>query len=312
MKRYLIPVFLLLAVAACGGGGGRKGADGNAADSLAASAPKKPAPVAKPSAADTLTLANTRGRLPQEPVFDIVTTMGTIRVKLYKDTPKHRENFTRLALTRFYDDVLFHRVISGFMIQGGDPYTRDTSRVEEWGEGGPGYTIDAEILPQHRHKKGALAAARRGNLANPMRESSGSQFYLVQDSIGCRHLNGEYTVFGETVGGLNVIDRIAHVQTDRYDHPLTPVRIVRIRPNDELNRRALEEEQRAAEVIETPEQPEKEAVRKPETKTDKKTDAKIDQQTGLVEEEFDVESAQPDTASTPRRRLFNFRKRSKE
>ena len=312
MKRYLIPVFLLLAVAACGGGGGRKGADGNAADSLAASVPEKPAPVARPSGADTLTLANTRGRLPQEPVFDIVTTMGTIRVKLYKDTPKHRENFTRLALTHFYDDVLFHRVISGFMIQGGDPYTRDTSRVEEWGEGGPGYTIDAEILPQHRHKKGALAAARRGNLANPMRESSGSQFYLVQDSIGCRHLNGEYTVFGETVGGLNVIDRIAHVQTDRYDHPLTPVRIVRIRPNDELNRRALEEEQRAAEVIETPEQPEKEAVKKPETKTDKKTDAKIDQQTGLVEEEFDVESAQPDTASSPRRRLFNFRKRSKE
>ena len=106
MKRYLIPVFLLLAVAACGGGGGRKGADGNAADSLAASVPEKPAPVARPSAADTLTLANTRGRMPQEPVFDIVTTMGTIRVKLYKDTPKHRENFTRLALTHFYVGII--------------------------------------------------------------------------------------------------------------------------------------------------------------------------------------------------------------
>ena len=309
MKRYLILVFLLLAAAACGGGGGRKGADGNAADSLAASAPEKPAPAARPSevrpsGADTLSLSNSRSRIPKEPVFDIVTTMGTIRVKLYKDTPKHRDNFIRLALSHYYDDVLFHRVISGFMIQGGDPFTRDTSRVEEWGEGGPGYTIDAEILPQHRHKKGALAAARRGNLANPMRESSGSQFYLVQDSIGCRHLNGEYTVFGETVGGLNVIDRIAHVQTDRYDHPVNPVRILRIRPNDELNRRALEEEQRAEETVETPEQPEKEAG--------KKKDVNIDQQTGLVEEEFDVSPAQQDTASTPRRRRLNLRRRSKE
>ena len=145
--------------------------------------------------------------------------MGTIRVKLYKDTPKHRDNFARLAITRYYDGLLFHRVIDGFMVQGGDPYTRDTSRVEEWGEGGPGYTIDAEILPEHRHKKGALAAARRGNLANPMRESSGSQFYLVQDSTNCKHLNGEYTVFGETIGGLNVIDRIARVQTDGPARP---------------------------------------------------------------------------------------------
>ena len=194
---------------------------------------------------DTASLAKTRSKLPQEPVFDIVTTMGTIRVKLYKDTPKHRDNFTRLALTRYYDGVLFHRVINGFMIQGGDPYTRDTSRVEEWGEGGPGYTIDAEILPEHTHKKGALAAARRGDLANPMKESSGSQFYLVQDSTNCKHLNGEYTVFGETVGGLNVIDRIARVQTDRFDRPVHPVVIQRIRPNEPLNKRALEEEQRA-------------------------------------------------------------------
>ena len=268
MKRYLIPVFLLLAVAACGGGGGRKGADGNAADSLAASVPEKPAPVARPSGADTLTLANTRGRLPQEPVFDIVTTMGTIRVKLYKDTPKHRDNFIRLATSRYYDDVLFHRVIDGFVIQGGDPYTRDTSRVAEWGEGGPGYTIDAEILPTHRHKRGALAAARRQNLANPMKESSGSQFYLVQDSLNCQHLNGEFTVFGETIAGLNVIDRIAKVKTDRYDHPERPVRIVRIRPNDQLNKRALEEEQNALELTFTPE-PEvtNDKVQEEETKT---------------------------------------------
>ena len=185
--------------------------------------------------------------LPQEPFFDIVTSQGTFRVKLYRDTPKHRNNFARLALSHFYDGVLFHRVVSGFVIQGGDPYTRDTSRVAEWGEGGPGYNIDAEILPEHTHKKGALAAARRGDLANPLKESSGSQFYLVQDSTNCKHLNGEFTVFGETVGGQNVIDRIARLETDRYDRPVRTVKILRIRPNDQMNRRALEEEQRALE-----------------------------------------------------------------
>lgn len=138
-------------------------------------------------------------------------------------------------------------MVSGFVIQGGDPYTRDTSRVEEWGEGGPGYNIDPEILPEHTHKKGALAAARRGDLANPMKESSGSQFYVVVNPENCKHLDGEYTVFGEVVSGLNVIDRIARVQTDRYDRPVRPVKILRIRPNDQMNRRALEEEQRALE-----------------------------------------------------------------
>ncbi len=115
------------------------------------------------------------------------------------------------------------------------------------GEGGPGYNIDAEIIPEHTHKKGALAAARRGDLANPMKESSGSQFYVVVNPENCKHLDGEYTVFGEVVSGLNVIDRIARVQTDRYDRPVRPVKILRIRPNDQMNRRALEEERRALE-----------------------------------------------------------------
>ena len=196
---------------------------------------------------DSLADLKKMNTLPQEPVFDIVTSQGTFRVKLYRDTPKHRNNFARLALSHFYDGVLFHRVISGFVIQGGDPYTRDTSRVDEWGEGGPGYNIDAEILPEHTHKKGALAAARRGDLANPLKESSGSQFYVVVNPENCKHLDGEYTVFGEVVGGLNVIDRIARIQTDRYDRPVRPVKIMRIRPNDQMNRRALEEEQRALE-----------------------------------------------------------------
>lgn len=252
MKRYLTLAVLVLLAASCGGRHGKQDGDGAAADSLATETAQKPegkSRAAKTTAkADTVSLTNYKNRLPQEPIFDIVTSMGTIRVKLYKDTPKHRDNFTKLALSHFYDDVLFHRVIDGFIIQGGDPFTRDTSRVEEWGEGGPGYTIDAEIVPAHRHLRGALAAARRGNLANPMKESSGSQFYLVQDSTNCKHLNGEYTVFGETIGGLNVIDRIARVQTDRLDRPVRPVVIRRIRPNDQLNKRALEEERRAQEM----------------------------------------------------------------
>ena len=253
MKRYLTLAVLVLLAASCGGRRG-KSADGSQADSLATEEPAAPAAKESPKTAkaDTISVSNYKNRLPEEPIFDIVTSMGTIRVKLYKDTPKHRDNFTRLALTRYYDGVLFHRVINGFMIQGGDPFTRDSSRVEEWGEGGPGYTVDAEILPEHTHKKGALAAARRGNLANPLREASGSQFYLVQDSTSFKHLNGEYTVFGETIGGLTVIDRIARVQTDRLDRPVRPVVIQRIRPNEPLNKRALEEEQRAREAAENP------------------------------------------------------------
>ena len=174
--------------------------------------------------------------LPEEPVFDIVTNWGTIRVRLFKDTPRHRDNFEKLALAGYYDNLLFHRVINGFVIQGGDPFTRDTSMVEKWGEGGPSYTLpaemrDAEGEPLHRHVKGALAAARQGDVANPFKESSGSQFYLVQDPEHCTHLDGEYTVFGETVAGLHVIDKIAAQPTDRLDRPVQEVRIISIKPN---------------------------------------------------------------------------------
>ena len=288
MKHSLTLAVLVLLAASCGGRRGQ-GADGSQADSLATEEPAATAAKESPKSAkaDTISAANYKNRLPQEPIFDIVTNMGTIRVKLYKDTPKHRDNFARLAITRYYDGLLFHRVIDGFMVQGGDPYTRDTSRVEEWGEGGPGYTVDAEILPEHRHKKGALAAARRGDLANPMRESSGSQFYLVQDSTNCKHLNGEYTVFGETIGGLNVIDRIARVQTDRLDRPVRPVVIQRIRPNEQMNKRALEEEQRAQEMGLNPFLEESAPSKEPE----------------IIEEEPAAEvQPQADTAA-PRRRV---------
>lgn len=163
-----------------------------------------------------------------EPLYDIQTSMGTIRVKLYAKTPKHRENFEKLAAEKFFDGILFHRVIDGFMIQSGDPLTRDTSRVQEWGTGGPGYTVPAEIQSEYRHLKGALAAARRGDFVNPTKASSGSQFYLVQDAANCAQLDGEYTVFGQAVEGLDVIDAIASVPTNFRDCPLSPVVIISV------------------------------------------------------------------------------------
>ena len=168
--------------------------------------------------------------LAEEPIFDIVTNYGTIKIKLYKNTPKHRENFAKLALSGFYDGILFHRVINGFMIQGGDPLTKDPANVDRFGTGGPGYTVPAEFVPEYTHKKGALAAARRGDAANPMKESSGSQFYIVQDPYTCAQLDGEYTVFGETVEGLDVIDKIAAVETDRRDRPVAQVKIISVKP----------------------------------------------------------------------------------
>ena len=163
--------------------------------------------------------------LPEEPVFDIITNLGVIKVKLYSQTPIHRKNFAKLAYTGFYDGVLFHRVINGFMIQGGDPNSKDPERMAEYGKGGPGYTLPAEFVPEYKHEKGALAAARLGDAANPLKESSGSQFYLVQNPESCAQLDGAYTVYGQTIEGLDVIDKIAAVQTNNRDLPLSPVRI---------------------------------------------------------------------------------------
>lgn len=167
--------------------------------------------------------------LPEEPIFDIKTNFGTIRVQLFKDTPKHRDNFARLALSHFYDGLLFHRIIKGFMIQGGDPNTRNLDAPDTFGKGGPGYTIPAEFVPEHKHVKGALAAARRGDKANPAKESSGSQFYLVQDAKTCAQLDGEYTVFGKTIEGLDIIDKIAQVRTDKRARPINYVKILSIK-----------------------------------------------------------------------------------
>lgn len=168
-------------------------------------------------------------QLPAEPVFDIVTNYGTIRVKLYSGTPKHRENFAKLALQGFYDGTLFHRVINGFMIQGGDPLTKDPDQAPRYGTGGPGYTVPAEFVKEYKHKKGALAAARRGDAANPEKASSGSQFYIVQNEDACAPLDGDYTVFGETIDGIATVDKIAAVRTGARDLPAEPVKIISVK-----------------------------------------------------------------------------------
>ena len=167
-----------------------------------------------------------------EPVFDIVTTHGTMRVKLYSKTPKHRDNFVKLVKENYYDGIRFHRVIEGFMIQTGDPFSRDTSLVNRWGQGGPNYTIPAEFVNEYWHKKGAIAAARKGDMANPTKASSGSQFYIVHDENSCLHLDGQYSIFGEVIEGLDIIDKIATVSTDMYDRPYEDVIIETIIPVD--------------------------------------------------------------------------------
>lgn len=203
-------------------------------------AAKKAQQEAEQVAADSLAAVELNKRiqekidsLTEEPVFDIITTEGVIKVKLYSKTPKHRENFARLAFSKFYDGILFHRVINGFMIQTGDPLSKDLANKAKFGTGGPGYNVPAEFVPEYTHKKGALAAARRGDAANPLKESSGSQFYIVQDPVACASLDGDYTVFGETVEGLDVIDRIASVATDSRDCPQQDVKIVTVKLDDE-------------------------------------------------------------------------------
>lgn len=183
---------------------------------------------------------------------EIETEFGIMKVKLYNSTPEHKKNFIKLAKEGFYDDLLFHRVIQGFMVQGGDPNSKNAGPNDRLGSGGPGYTIPAEIGALHI--KGALSAARTGDRANPEKRSSGSQFYVVQGkpiseaqitSIerskgvaysaeqkelyrtlgGSPELDNEYTVFGEVVSGMEVIDKIAAVPTKPGDRPVDDVKM---------------------------------------------------------------------------------------
>ena len=210
MKRLTILAVIALVLASCGPRAGKNADNGAQTDSTA-----------------TETMEQ---KMNQEPEFDIITSKGTMRVKLYSKTPKHRDNFVKLVKENYYDGVRFHRVIEGFMIQTGDPFSRDTTLINKWGQGGPDYTIPAEFVSEYWHKKGALAAARKGDMANPTKASSGSQFYIVHDENACLHLDGQYSIFGEVIDGLNIIDKIAIVPTDMYDRPYEDVIIKTIKP----------------------------------------------------------------------------------
>ena len=244
---------------------------------------------------------------PDDKYVKITTTEGDITVRLFGDTPCHQANFLKLVGEGYYNGTLFHRVINKFMVQGGDPDSREAKKGAMLGQGDPGYTLEAEILyPRHFHKRGALAAARQGDQVNPERRSSGSQFYIVtgdkvdpsvigqlamqmrqgemqaefsrlanenmaqiqamqqrgdrqglmnlQNQLiaqveakykdvpapelpeevknayttvgGAPHLDGQYTVFGEVVKGMDVVDKIEKAQTDTNDRPLTDIRVI--------------------------------------------------------------------------------------
>ena len=180
----------------------------------------------------------------------ISTPYGDIKLVLYNETPKHRDNFIKLVEKGFYDSTLFHRVIQTFMIQGGDPDSKNAKKGAMLGNSGPGYTIPAKFDANFIHKRGALAAARQPDHVNPNKESSGSQFYIVQgrkftkeelDQFikdrnlqvtyteeqykmyetegGTPQLDMLYTVFGEVIEGFDVIDKIAAVNTGRANRP---------------------------------------------------------------------------------------------
>lgn len=191
----------------------------------------------------------------KERIVEITTDMGKIKIKLYNETPQHRDNFIKLASEGFYNGTLFHRVIKDFMIQGGDPNSKNASPDAMLGSGDVGYKIPAEFNAALHHKKGALSAARDNN---PEKASSGCQFYIVQGRQfsdndlngfevrnktkytekqrndyktigGTPHLDMNYTVFGEVIEGLDVIDKIAAVPTKPGDRPVSDVKMISVK-----------------------------------------------------------------------------------
>ena len=145
----------------------------------------------------------------KDELVTISTQYGEIHLLLFDETPIHKKNFIKLADEGFFNGTTFHRVIKNFMIQGGDPNSKEGGKKSQIGRGGPGYTLEAEILPQFKHNKGMLAAARQADPVNPERRSSGSQFYIVQNPKGAHHLDGAYTIFGKVINGIEVVDKIA-------------------------------------------------------------------------------------------------------
>ncbi len=232
-------------------------------DSTAVSTDANPVHAYKHSGNYTVTLKARKGKkintakqmiqvtAPERCLIEIETEFGTMLAELYASTPKHRDNFLKLADEGFYDDLLFHRVINGFMIQGGDPQSRGAAAGQMLGMGGPSYQIPAEFVGDLVHVKGAIAAARTNN---PEKKSSGSQFYIVHGSPvqegtlnqveaarnfrytpeqrkaylekgGTPHLDREYTVYGQVIEGLDVIDKIAAVETAQGDRPKKDVKM---------------------------------------------------------------------------------------
>ena len=193
------------------------------------------------------------------------TTEGNIRIALFNETPQHRDNFMKLARMEFYDSLLFHRVIKDFMIQGGDLHSKHAAPGKMLGEGELDYTIEPEFrLPQIYHRRGVIASARESDRVNPERRSGAAQFYIVWGKVyddkrlakvqerldsatngqvkltpemietyktvgGTPHLDGQYTVFGEVTQGLDVVERIMQVETDKNDRPLNDVRILKLK-----------------------------------------------------------------------------------
>jgi cyclophilin family peptidyl-prolyl cis-trans isomerase len=201
--------------------------------------------------ATTTTQTAKKDTIPKEQKVLITTDLGNMTVKLYNATPQHRDNFIKLVKQGFYDSLMFHRVIKGFMIQGGDPESKNAAPGVMLGNGDVGYTIPAELVDTIFHKKGALCAARRDN---PAKASSGCQFYIVQGQIltndqivqmesqrgiklsdgqkkvystigGTPFLDKNYTVYGEVTEGLDVLDKIAAVKTAPGDRPVQDVRM---------------------------------------------------------------------------------------
>ncbi len=191
---------------------------------------------------------------PKECTVELETEFGSMTIELFNDTPLHRDNFIKLAEQGFYDGTIFHRVINGFMVQGGDPNSKDAGENTQLGGGDTNYTIPAEFVDTLAHIKGMLCAARTGDNVNPKKRSSGSQFYIVHgrpvddktldylESVkgfhytkeqrraykemgGTPNLDREYTVFGRVVKGLEVIDKIANVDTEQGDRPKKNVKM---------------------------------------------------------------------------------------
>lgn len=191
---------------------------------------------------------------PYSSLVELDTRFGTMKIELFFDAEEHRSNFLKLANEAYYDSLLFHRVIKGFMAQGGDPDSRNAPNGTQLGTGGPSYEIPAEIGQHYYHIKGALAAARTGDALNPERKSSGSQFYIVQGNHvtseqldknerqhdivytqrqrelyarlgGTPQLDMRYTVFGRVYEGLHIIDSIAAQPTDPYNRPVEDLRM---------------------------------------------------------------------------------------